>query len=76
MLIGVLCVVVVGRLWIICCFIVKGLISCGALFWGFVGLTKNSFRYSPWLVELAGEALVKHMKFSFDVLNVMFMEGA
>ena len=54
----------------------KELINCGALFWGFVGLTKNNFRYSPWLVELAGEALVKHMKFSFDVLNVMFMEGA
>ena len=41
-LIGALCVVVVGKQWIICCYIVEKLISCGALSLEFLG-----FRGSP-----------------------------
>ena len=36
----------------------------------------NSFKYSLWLVELAWEALVKHLEFNSVVLNVVYLEGA
>ena len=37
LLTGVLCVIVVGRQWIIYCYIVERLISCGALSLEFLG---------------------------------------
>ena len=37
LLIGALCVIVVVRPWIICCYIVERLIGCGALSLGFFG---------------------------------------
>ena len=37
LLTGALCVVVAVRQWIICCYIVKSLIGCGALSFGFLG---------------------------------------
>ena len=45
------------------------------IFWGFVGFTKNSFRFSLWFVELIGEASVKHLEVSSIVLNVVYMGG-
>ena len=41
-----------------------------------MGLTKNSLRYSLWLVELVREALIKYLEFSSIVLDVVYMEGA
>ena len=34
---GILCVVVVGRQWIICCYVVERLIGCGAVSLEFLG---------------------------------------
>ena len=41
-----------------------------------MGLTKNSTKYSFWLVELVGEALVRHLESNSVVLDVVYMEGA
>ena len=59
LLTGALCVVVMGRRWIICFSIVKKLISCGVWFldWNFLGLAKISCRYAFQLVELVWKAL-------------------
>ena len=42
LLTGALCVVAVVRQWIICCYIVERLISCGVLFFGFLGFLRPS----------------------------------
>ena len=75
---GVSCAIVVGRLWIIYCFIVRRLINCGVLsldLLGSVGLSKYVIGYSFWLVELVGEALVRHLEFSSVVFDVVCIEG-
>ena len=38
---GVLCVVVVGRQWIICCYIVERLIGCGVFSLEFLGFHRS-----------------------------------
>ena len=40
-----------------------------------MGLTKYGIRYSFWLVELVGEALVRHLEFSSIVFDVVYIEG-
>ena len=65
--------------WIIYCVIVRRLISCGVLsldLLGSVGLSKYVIGYSFWLVELVGEALVRHLESNSVVLDVVYMEGA
>ena len=55
------CVVVMGRRWIICYFVMERLISYGVWFsdlLGFHGFAKVGCRYSFWLVELVWKALV------------------
>ena len=40
-----------------------------------MGLTKYGIRYSFWLVELVGEAHVRHLEFSSVVFDVVYIEG-
>ena len=40
-----------------------------------MGLTKYVIGYSFWLVELVGEALVRHLVFSSIVFDVVYIEG-
>ena len=61
LLTSALCVVVMGRRWIICYFAMERLISYGVWFsdlLGFHGFAKVGCRYSFWLVELVWKALV------------------
>ena len=41
-----------------------------SIFWGFMGLTKNSVRSYVWMEELVGETLVRHLEFSTFVFIV------
>ena len=82
MLTSALCVVVMGRQWIICYFIVE----TGKAYWLW-SLVFRSFGIS-WvlprtvadtlfgLVELVWKAFVQHLEFGSVVLNVVYLEGA
>ena len=70
---GVLCVVVVRRQWIICCYIVERLIGCGVLFFGFLGFHGSShvqcqiFLFSWW------NWLGKHSSYIWNLVPLCLM---
>ena len=71
---GVLCVIVVGRQWIICCYIVKRLIGCGVFSLEFLGF--HRFYHVRWQIfYLVGEAVISHLEFSSVVFDVVYLEG-
>lgn len=78
LLIGVACVAIMGRPWIICRFLVRMLKSYSILssnLFGFLGSYKKWCLSSIWLEELAGEKLIKHLEFSTVVFVVVHMVG-
>ena len=46
-----------------------------SIFWGFLGLTKNSVQSYVRMEELVGETLVKYLEFSTFVFIVVHLEG-
>ena len=48
---------------------------CFSIFWGYVDLTKVDTCSSFWLVELVGEAFLRHLEFSSVEFDVEYMEG-
>ena len=73
MLTGALCVVAVVRQWIICCYIVKRLIGCGALSLGFFGISwvpscmVSNFLFSWW------NWLGKHSSYIWNLVSLCLM---
>ena len=75
---GVLCVVVVGRPWIICCYIVERLISCGALsleFLRFHGSPNVRCQIFFLIGGIGWDAFISHLEFSFIVFDMVYLEG-
>ena len=78
LLTGVLCVVV-ERQWIIYGFIVRMLISCSVLSLyplEFLGSYQEWYQMFFLVGGIGWEALVKHLKFSFVMLDMVSMDGA
>ena len=76
MLTDVSCAIVMGRLWIICYFIVVRLIGYRVWCLDLLGLAKIGCGYSIWFVELAWKACVYHLELSSIMLDVVSLEGA
>lgn len=78
LLIGVLCIVVVERQWIIYCFIVRMLISCSVLSsypLEFLGSYQEWYQIFFLVGGVDWGALVKHLEFSFVMLDMVSMGG-